>query len=121
MMTDQLNSKNLVPFKKRRGAYSIPGMTGEDEEHLIDQVDHDLSSEERRFIRHYVSYADTLLKRIPYPELMPQEEDISSTPGNVTAMPTAETQRSGVQNPEMTGPDSDKTDSGKKDSADQAA
>ena len=62
-MTDQLNSKNLVPFKKRRGAYSIPGMTGENEECLIDQVDHDLSSEERRFIRHYMNYADTLLKR----------------------------------------------------------
>src|SRR6476659_7501790 len=84
-MTDQLNSKNLVPFKKRRGAYSIPGMTGENEEHLIDQVDHDLSSEERRFIRHYVSYADTLLKSVADAEPVLEKsasampEDSSST------------------------------------------
>jgi len=78
-MTDQLNSKNLVPFKKRRGAYSIPGMTGENEEHLIDQVDHDLSPEERRFIRHYVSYADTLLNSVPEPDLVPQENASSNS------------------------------------------
>jgi hypothetical protein len=64
-LTDQLNSKNLVPFKKRRAPYHIPGMTGEDEEHGLDQVDHDLSREEQRFIRHYLGYADALLKNAP--------------------------------------------------------
>jgi len=64
-MADQLNSKNLVPFKKRRGAYDIPGMTRENEEHTLDDVDQDLSREEQRFIRHYLGYADALLKSAP--------------------------------------------------------
>ncbi len=65
-MTDQLNSKNLVPFKKRRGAYDIPGMTRENnEDHTLDDVDHDLSRDEQRFIRHYLGYADALLKSAP--------------------------------------------------------
>jgi hypothetical protein len=63
-MTDQLHSRNLVPFKKRRGPYHIPGMTGENEEHALD-VDHDLSREEERYIRHYLGYADALLKSAP--------------------------------------------------------
>jgi hypothetical protein len=80
-MTDQLHSRNLVPFKKRRGPYHIPGMTGENEEHALD-VDHDLSREEERYIRHYLGYADALLKSAPdeVPELheaSPQEESSS--------------------------------------------
>lgn len=63
-MPDQLHSQNLVPFKKRRGPYHIPGMTGENEEHALD-VDHDLSREEERYIRHYLGYADALLKSAP--------------------------------------------------------
>src|SRR5580698_11569104 len=63
-MTDPLHSQNLVPFKKRRGPYHIPGMTGENEEHALD-VDHDLSREEERYIRHYLGYADALLKSAP--------------------------------------------------------
>jgi hypothetical protein len=64
-MTDQLRSKNLVPFKKRGGPYHIFGPTAEDEELSLDQVDHDLSIEEQRFIRHYLGYADALLKHAP--------------------------------------------------------
>jgi hypothetical protein len=63
-MTDPLHSQNLVPFKKRRGPYHIPGMTGENEEQALD-VDHDLSHEEERYIRHYLGYADALLKSAP--------------------------------------------------------
>ncbi len=74
-MTDQLNSKNLVPFKKRRGAYDIPGMTGENEEHTLDDVDHDLSREEQRFIRHYLGYADALLKSAPDSASGPPEKN----------------------------------------------
>ena len=88
-MTDQLNSKNLVPFKKRRGAYSIPGMTGKDEERLIDRVDHDLSSEERRFINHYVNYADTLLKRTADMDLV-SEKSASTVPEGSTTTEIAE-------------------------------
>jgi hypothetical protein len=63
-MTDQLHSQNLVPFRKRRDPYHIPGMTGENEVHALD-VDHDLSREEERYIRHYLGYADALLKSAP--------------------------------------------------------
>jgi hypothetical protein len=75
-MTDQLHSKNLVPFKKRRGAYDIPGMTGENEEHTLDDVDQDLSREEQRFIRHYLGYADALLKSAPDSVSGPQENSL---------------------------------------------
>ena len=74
-MTDQLHSKNLVPFKKRRGAYDIPGMTRENEEHTLDDVDQDLSREEQRFIRHYLGYADALLKSAPDSVSRPQEKN----------------------------------------------
>lgn len=61
-MTDQLNSKNLVPFKKRRGAYHIPGMSAVGEEHPFPDVDHGLNCEEQSFVRHYLNYADMLLR-----------------------------------------------------------
>jgi hypothetical protein len=61
-MTDQLNSKNLVPFKKRRGAYSIPGMSPVDEKRPVPEVDQSLTHEEQSYIRHYLNYADMLLQ-----------------------------------------------------------
>ena len=63
-MTDQIHSNNLVPFRKRRGAYHIPGMTGNSEEHAL-EVDQTLDQDEARFVRHYLGYADTLLKLDP--------------------------------------------------------
>jgi hypothetical protein len=75
-MTDQLHSQNLVPFKKRRGPYHIPGMTGENEEQGLD-VDHDLSHEEERYIRHYLGYADALLKHAPEEVSESSEEGLS--------------------------------------------
>ena len=77
-MTDPLRSKNLVPFKKRRGAYHIFGTTAEDEELSLDQVDQDLDREEQRFIRHYLGYADTLLKNAPVEA--PESIAISESP-----------------------------------------
>ena len=78
-MTDRLQSKNLVPFKKRRGAYSIPGMSAEGEDHSLDHVDQNLSPEEQRFIRHYVGYADTLLKSVPEQEFPRLEDTLENT------------------------------------------
>jgi hypothetical protein len=72
-MTDQLHSQNLVPFKKRRGPYHIPGMTGENEERPL-EVDHDLNAEEQRYVRHYLGFADALLKHAPPEELVEQQE-----------------------------------------------
>ena len=57
----QLRSKNLVPFKKRHGRYNIPGMMSES--HVsVDRVDKDLSREEQTYIRHYLGYADALIR-----------------------------------------------------------
>jgi hypothetical protein len=58
---DQLRSRNLVPFKKRQGKYKIPGMATENPISL-DDVDPDLSPEEQVYIRHYLGYADALLR-----------------------------------------------------------
>jgi hypothetical protein len=61
IIPDQLRSKNLVPFKKRHGRYNIPGMTSES--HVsVDRVDKDLSREEQTYIRHYLGYADALIR-----------------------------------------------------------
>lgn len=61
IIPDQLRSKNLVPFKKRHGRYKIPGMTPE-HEILMDRVDPDLSQEEQSYVRHYLGYADALIR-----------------------------------------------------------
>ena len=63
IIPDQLRSKNLVPFKKRNGRYKIPGMTSENEV-LMDRVDADLSAEEQSYVRHYLGYADALIKGV---------------------------------------------------------
>lgn len=62
IIPDQLRSKNLVPFKKRNGRYKIPGMTSENEV-LMDRVDPDLSPEEQSYVRHYLGYADALIRK----------------------------------------------------------
>ena len=62
IIPDQLRSKNLVPFKKRQGRYNIPGMTSENEV-LMDRVDPDLSPEEQSYVRHYLGYADALIRK----------------------------------------------------------
>jgi hypothetical protein len=72
IIPDQLRSKNLVPFKKRHGRYKIPGMTTENEV-LMDRVDADLNAEEQSYVRHYLGYADALIRSA--------EENASSEPG----------------------------------------
>jgi hypothetical protein len=80
-MTDPLHSQNLVPFKKNGTGYRLPGGARDEEEHLTGQVDPDLSPEEQGFVRHYLAYADTLLRNAP-------QEDSSQS--KVTAMPDPE-------------------------------
>jgi hypothetical protein len=91
VIPDQLKSKNLVPFRKRHGRYKIPGMTSEHEV-LIDRVDADLSSEEQTYVRHYLGYADALIRgaekptspdlsEADSPESLPlTEEDLPNKP-----------------------------------------
>jgi len=59
---DHLDSKNLVPFKKRSNGYHLPKLTKEAEEQVIDEVDPELRPEEQGYVRHYLGYADVMLK-----------------------------------------------------------
>jgi hypothetical protein len=107
MIADPLHSWNLVPFKKRRDAYDIPGMARGEDQRLIDQVDPDLSPEEQSFIRHYLGYADTLLRSAPAEDFA-QPEDAS--PGGTL---------SELRGAEKNGPE--QPDPEHKDPTDQAA
>jgi hypothetical protein len=72
---DHLDSKNLMPFKKRRNAYLLPGLTKGIEEQVIDEVDPELRPEEQGYVRHYLGYADVMLKNAEAEaEAAPQEE-----------------------------------------------
>jgi len=82
---DHLDSKNLVPFKKRRNGYHLPGLTKEAEEQVIDEVDPELRPEEQGFVRHFLAYADVLLKRTEEAEAA--EKGPSVKRNNVTEMP----------------------------------
>jgi hypothetical protein len=73
-MTEHLDSTNLVPFKKRRhSGYHLPGMKKEDDG-LIDAVDPELSPEDQMYVRHYLSYADILLKNAGTIETGPSDQ-----------------------------------------------
>jgi hypothetical protein len=61
-IVEHLDSKNLVPFKRRRNGYHLPGLTKEKEEQVIDEVDPELRPEEQGYVRHYLGYADVMLK-----------------------------------------------------------
>ena len=82
---DHLDSKNLVPFKKRRNGYHLPGLQKEAEEQVIDEVDPELRPEEQGFVRHFLSYADVLLKKAEGTEA--SEQKPSAVKNNVTEMP----------------------------------
>jgi hypothetical protein len=115
MIADPLHSWNLVPFKKRRDVYDIPCVARGEDQRLIDQVDPDLSPEEQSFIRHYLGYADTLLRSAPV-EVFAQPEEAS--PGD-TLLPGSV--KNGPENngPENNGPE--QPDPEHKDPSDQAA
>ncbi|HSK44016.1 MAG TPA: hypothetical protein VLA83_09040 [Candidatus Binatia bacterium] len=95
LIPDQLRSKNLVPFKKRADRYNIPGMTSENEV-LMDRVDADLSPEEQSYIRHYLGYADALIKGAedrasPEPGQVSLQESAQSASATAEQSPAAET------------------------------
>jgi hypothetical protein len=86
IIPDQLHSQNLVPFKKRRNGYSIPG--GPNEEDLNNRVDTDLNPEEQSFVRHYLGYADLFLKSAE--ETVTQEPEAAGAPEAEVVPPSAE-------------------------------
>ena len=81
---DHLDSKNLVPFKRRRNGYHTPGLSKEAEEQVIDEVDPELRPEEQGFVRHFLSYADVLLKNAAKEA---SEQENPSEESNVTEIP----------------------------------
>jgi len=70
---DHLDSKNFVPFKKRRNGYHLPVLTKRAEEQIIDEVDPDLRPEEQGYVRHYLGYADVMLKKVEEEEKAARE------------------------------------------------
>ena len=92
IIPDQLRSKNLVPFKKRHGRYKIPGMTTENQV-LMDRVDPDLSAEEQSYVRHYLGYADALIRSA--------EENASSESGEAGMEGVGESEESDEDEPKL--------------------
>lgn len=85
-MVDHLNSNKLVPFKRRRNGYHLPGLQKEAEEQVIDEVDPELRPEEQGFVRHFLSYADVLLNNaVAAP---PDDQELSETPSTGTESPS---------------------------------
>ena len=60
-MSDHIESKNLVPFSKRRNTFQLPGVRKDRDEQMLEQVDPDLTPEDEGVILRYLQYADTLL------------------------------------------------------------
>ena len=96
---DHLDSKNLVPFKKRRNGYHLPKLTKEAEEQVIDEVDPELRPEEQGFVRHFLAYADVLLKKAEEPDTLLTKseepasgEQLSVKKNNVTELPQQDDQ-----------------------------
>jgi len=60
-MVDHLDSKNFVPFSRRRDGFRLPGVKKDREEEMLEQVDPDLRPEDEGLVRRYLNYADILL------------------------------------------------------------
>ena len=84
-MADHLDSTKLVPFKRRHDGYHLPGLAKEQEEQIVDDVDPDLRPEEQGFVRHYLAYADILLRNSPDPDKFVSEETRSTSNGDQSA------------------------------------
>jgi hypothetical protein len=88
-MADHLESKNFEPFKKRgRNGYHLPNLGKEQDEQVINDVDPELRPEEQGYVRHYLGYADIMLKHAE--EEPPEQPDASHDAGKVTEMPRKE-------------------------------
>jgi hypothetical protein len=84
-MADHLESKHFEPFKKRHhNGYHLPNMAREQEEQIIDDVDPELRPEEQGYVRHFLAYADIMLKHTEAP---PEQPDAAPEAGKVTEMP----------------------------------
>ena len=87
-LVDHLDSKNLVPFRKRRNGYHLPGLMKEASEQIIDEVDPELRPEEQSFVRHFLGYADVMLKNAEeQEETHPQQSGLDEIEEKRTGLP----------------------------------
>ena len=93
-MVDHLDSTNLVPFKKRRNGYHLPGLQKEAEEQVVDEVDPELRPEEQGFVRHFLSYADILLRKASRDEVSDNESLAAEAANELPSTATAENRSS---------------------------
>jgi hypothetical protein len=61
-MSKHLDSDNLIPFRRHDHAYHLPQLAEETAQETVDEVDPGLEPEDQGFIRHYLGYADVLLR-----------------------------------------------------------
>ncbi|HKW77304.1 MAG TPA: hypothetical protein VJN64_17360 [Terriglobales bacterium] len=74
-----LDSKNLLPFRKRNNGFRLPGTSSEEEEQMVQEVDPKLRPDEHNYVRHYLSRADTLLQRSE------EQSNVTEFPGKTAA------------------------------------
>jgi hypothetical protein len=78
-MADHLDSTKLMPFKtRRRNGYHLPGLAKEEDEQIINEVDPELRPDEQSYVRHYLAYADIMLKGARDAEIEEAEESKTS-------------------------------------------
>ncbi len=61
-MSKHLDSGNLILFRRHEHAYQMPELAEDTAAEAMDQVDPGLKPEDHGFIRHYLGYADVLLR-----------------------------------------------------------
>ena len=84
-MADHLESKNFEPFKKRGdNGYHLPKLGKEQDMQIINDVDPELRPEEQGYVRHFLAYADIMLKHTEAP---PEQPEAAPEAGNITEMP----------------------------------
>lgn len=83
-----------MPFKrKRQNGYHLPGLAKEEEQQIIDEVDPELRPEEQGYVRHFLAYADVLLKNATEDDALAGDANTSNPTlttdrNNVTEMPS---------------------------------
>jgi hypothetical protein len=61
-MSKHRDSEKLFPFQSGETGYHLPQPDKEIDKETVDEVDPGLGPEDQKFIRHYLGYADILLR-----------------------------------------------------------
>jgi hypothetical protein len=115
LMADHLDSKNLVPFsRRRRNGFQLPGAQKDRDEEMLEQVDPDLTAEDEGVIRRYLHYADTLLGG-------PEKIGLALVPDGGTLNPLAVPEKSDVEPRDGTQESPERAGKSKDNNGNQAA